>query len=310
MFTSPSTNPFRITIIIGFVFVCLIQSLSAETITVREVIRGYLTAQGGEDRLEKVQSIRIEGTVTQGGSTYRLRQFKKLPNLVRLNISGDNRNLSLGYNGEIAWVKPKNAPQSIPMEPEATEAFIANATLFSQLYVLRDELNSINLLGESTVKGESCYELQLRTREGTEMIYFLGKNDFLERKVVQLVNSAGAVIRNETYFDDFQKIAPLTIPYYIESYSDGELSSTINIKSAKLNAGVFNSYFNPPGGLTSLEKLKGESKDRSSPKTIQRARNIGLNLDGQSDEAKPILSPEPIKLLEDDDEASEFDTSP
>ncbi|WOO41612.1 hypothetical protein [Rubellicoccus peritrichatus] len=308
MFTNPRPNPIRVALIVSLAILTLTGTLTAQTITVREVIRGYLKAQGGEDRLEKVQSIKIEGTVTQGEANYRLLQFKKLPNLVRLNISGENKNFSMGYNGKTAWIKPSKAPQSIPMEAEAAETFIANATLFSQLYTLRDRQDSINLLGESTVKGEPCYELQVKTLEGSEMIYFLGKNDFLERKVSQFVKSENGVIRNESFFSDFREVPPLTIPFLIESYSEGELSSIVKIKAAKLNAGVFNSYFNPPGGLTSLDELKEQGTSTEPNITNQRERSIGLNLAPQEEET-PILSSEPIRLLQ-EDEDTEFDISP
>lgn len=229
---------------------------AAEAGSLEVIIDGYIQAQGGEEAIKKVKALKISGTINNEGKELTFVQIKKVPNLMRMTLDLPQGELITGYDGKVAWTKSRQMEHSILLNATDTAALAASATLFSPLYNKRDQLSDLLLLGESVVRGDPCYDIEVRVKGSDSTIISISQSTFLERKMERVYTLEGKTTREEHYYEGQLRVPPLTIPRTIESYEDGVLTGAITIESAKLNPGVFSSYFSPPGGL-----VKGSSRE-------------------------------------------------
>ncbi len=234
-------------------------------VTLQEVIQGYINAQGGEEAIKTVHSLRLEGVIIQGDATVPFIQFKKVPNLMRTIVELPQGEFISGYDGKTAWMKSRVMQHSLAMEPEAAAATATSAPLFSQLYTLRDQPDRLLLLGSAEIDGESCYEVQARPDSGQDITFFVSAENFLEKKVEFIHKSEGKLSRTEVYYSAERKVPPLTIPFLITTYQDGKLSNEIRIEKAAINPGIYSDYFSPPGGIRTKEEIVAEQKKKTAP---------------------------------------------
>lgn len=227
--------------------------------TVPGVMMRYLKAHGGELAIERVKALRIEGEVEAEGHVSSFLQIKKVPNLERTKIAREEGDLSMGYNGEVAWVKPARLEGSLRMDPEQAAGYTANTPIISQLYRLRNYPENIRLSGVTEIRGHPAIELQLQTLEAQRMTLFLDARTFYGLKTEILAESDQGTFLTETYFSDFQFVKPFHLPFRIETYVNQELKSVVRIESIHINPGIFDAYFDPPGGIT--DKATGSVRD-------------------------------------------------
>ena len=234
-----------------------------EPLGLPEIMAGYFEAQGGLEYIETINSLRMHGTLEQDGMSIPFVQVKKRPNLLRMTVTYENKNnpdvpaieMIMGYNGEVAWQTIRQREQAIELTGKDRANFIREATLFSHLYQPDDPNVTITYLGEDKVNGHDVYRLKVVLKDGYEVIYCVDQETFHDVQVETTAEHDGKTVKMVSVFEDYQQMENLQLPFHITSYEEGEVVYVIELEKVGLNPGIYDAYFDPPGGIEGKDPL-------------------------------------------------------
>lgn len=222
------------------------ETTHAADLSLEEVQQKYVESIGGSARLEKIHSVRFEGTITlEDDSTRNIVVVKKKPFFARTTISEGSARFIRGYDGETAWFLKETPRGSFDGQLSSDEAedFIRNAPLEPSLLFATENVN--RQLGEiEEIQGRPCYPISIEYPDGSKTVFLLDAQNFLERRVREY-NSDGELLF-EVIPGKFEKFDGIMFAMQTIRRQDGKNISKMNIENVQTNVGVLNSYFEPP----------------------------------------------------------------
>jgi hypothetical protein len=182
--------------------------------------------------------------------------LKRRPNLLRINIQlGDGRQISQGFNGEVAWAE-KITDGTIVTERlsgPAKAQIMREAEFESPLLRSQSMLHTIELLGETTLGSTRVYVIRVDLNDGGRRLYYLDTTTLLEVRIVYELPGLPVVV---THFGAYQEFDEHRLPSVIltEVYGGGEepaapseITEVITrIDGFESNLGVLNVIFDMP----------------------------------------------------------------
>ncbi len=242
----------------------------AEPIELAEILAGYFEAQGGLEYIEGINGLRLSGSIRSEDTTLPFVQIKKRPNKLRFTITYPNTSSSnapgveiiMGYNGDVAWQTIRQREQAVELTGRERSNFIREAALFSHLYQPTNKNVLISYLGEGEVDGQAVYRLKVTLEDGHTLIYSVDQERFLDLQIETSFEHEGDTISNVSKFQDFRKVGQLEIPFHITSIENGQEQYVITLDNVDVNPGIYNDYFDPPGGLEGKDPLPGAAASK------------------------------------------------
>ncbi len=216
------------------------------------ILDRYTQAMGGRAPLERIDSIRIRGySTTSTGEIHQISVINKRPNLVRISLKLSGMDLTIAYDGNVAWqmlARPSRTTVQ-KLSPEETRRFKREGVITSLLLQGPPIVASVQLIGEERFAGVDCHVLQVNFTDGGFTRYFIDKSAYVERKIVEYptgdLNAEGHThIPSDYRFVDGVKVAFRTL-----RRSDGEPDAETIIQSVEMNPGVINRFFQYPAHL-------------------------------------------------------------
>lgn len=251
----PNTRPFMRNVFRpGFsVIVCLFGLApllcgQATLTDLQEVRQGYIDANGGADNLAEIQSLRVFGTLEEGGETYEVALVKKRPYYKRIILRHVQNDLTISHNGEQTWrlFERHGAPVMFEvMEGEDAFRFESDRDFDSPLVAGPREGQQMRLAPPERI-GRSQYYVVEITEDDDRMEILIEPRTFKEYLTRSYSFVDGERVVMESRFYDYQKVNDVWVAMRVERYRNGEHVSEMRLKRAEMNPGVFNSFFDPP----------------------------------------------------------------
>jgi outer membrane lipoprotein-sorting protein len=226
-----------------------------------ELVGGHLEASGGVAKLKALKSLKVSGKLVMpmmtqnasaGGSATEapvIIQIKK-PNLVRMEIDLQGKQLVQAFDGETAWsLRPGSKEPDILSWDEGGMGEMADlflreiADLEGPLVDSKNKWNKVELLGKENVEGTESYKLKLSPKDGFVRYLFLDAKGLLTTKLTR----PGSEFLMETYYKDYKPVNGLMMPYTIESRVDGNTFSKLTLEKAEPDVAVDDALFKMPG---------------------------------------------------------------
>jgi len=219
---------------------------------VDEIVASNLTARGGKERIQALQSIRETGTVTANDGRVALvvREIKR-PGLFRLEFSSQGTTSVFAHDGETGW---QVAPLQGQFEPRMVEAEIDAAAGADQrdiegpLVDWREKGRTVELVGREVLPGGEAFKLEVTLEDGSV------RYDYVDVASSQIVRSdvprkiRGHAIMLENTFSDFREVGGLVLPFRIETQvAERPEVLTITIDTIELNPDLDDEQFRFPG---------------------------------------------------------------
>lgn len=230
----------------------------------RAIIQRMKRAQGGEPNLDRIVSIRLEGTILTNDEVYEFVQIKKRPNYQRLTLTRHGAEVVFGYDGEEVWRRTRRTPIDQPkiLDPGELPEFVRDSSFADHLF--RNDTR-IEFLGRTNELGYPCYRLRSTLPNGEQLEHLVdASSDVVVRLKTLNMPPEQTVV---TIFSDYRRIEQLQIPFQFSTFRNGEIESEVTVSKVDLNIGVYDAFFQIPGKVYITEEDKQEKQQKSSSPT-------------------------------------------
>ena len=206
---------------------------------VETVLDRYFAANQGRSQIQKIQSIRLAGTVEEGKSSVPFTLIKKRPNRAHLTYHFEGYEIFTIYDGEKVSRVLKSEEQIKILELNSAEKakFIRDARFNSILVEYSDRFQEIQLIGEAEIRGLPCYQIQIEGKEGPIQVYV----DQLKYRVLREDYDTAEGAFSFSY-GKYETLNGVWFPYEIKVQNLAG-SYVLNIETIELNIGLFDSFF-------------------------------------------------------------------
>jgi hypothetical protein len=188
--------------------------------TADEVVARYVEARGGAQKIRRLDTIRMTGTISFGpGAPAPFALEMKRPNRMRTEFSFQGTVGVQAFDGQKAWAV---LPMAGKTEPEYLPAEVAReaadqADIEGPLVDAAAKGHKVELVGHEKVEGRDCYKLMVTFKSGGVRYSYIDSTSYLEVKAEGRRTAGGDEVMLETYYRDYRDVGGLKIPYLVEA---------------------------------------------------------------------------------------------
>jgi hypothetical protein len=207
--------------------------------------RYYEDGLGGAENWERISSIKFSGTLELIDGKFSLTALQKKPNLVKMTLRQNHRNMILAFDGKTAWQRPpKRGASAAVMSEDEARRFIHSARFGNYLLFPFAEGKEIIYIDTVPVEGKICHQIRVILDTGYQLDYYIDIRSFMEVKVENIDLTSD--FRNSIVYSDYTRESGMPIARNIKSFENGEWVSTLVLDEAKVNSGVIPWMFEMP----------------------------------------------------------------
>jgi hypothetical protein len=218
-------------------------SMAVKAQTADEVIDKHIKAIGGHDAWAKINSIKMNCTVSANGT--------EIPvTVTTLNHKGQRMEFNIGGMLCYMVITPKEGWAYYPIQgqtkPEAmTDEQVKQSQdgldITGSLYDYKQKGNKVTYLGKDNIEGTECHKLKVVQATGKEETIFIDASTNYQVRSVMKVKANGKEAEAVTNYSNYQKL-PEGIVYPMAIESD---NGPLTVKSVDVNKPVDESIFKP-----------------------------------------------------------------
>lgn len=203
---------------LGIFFLCCAALVSAQDLSLEEIIKKNEDALGGAQAINKVQTLKVTAAVVlQAGAQQMETQmtiWAKRPNLSRAETVMQNMLMVIGYDGMTTWMINPATGSSGPQKVDDSSRWASGPSLFpstdiasmiGSLSGIRAEGNTVELLGKEDVAGSPAFKIKVTPKDGAAITYFIDATTFLPIKC-SFSARPGQQIQGEMRFSSYKSI--------------------------------------------------------------------------------------------------------
>jgi hypothetical protein len=231
--------------------------VSAQDMTLDDVLAKHYDALGGVDNLKAVKSAVFKGNMTMGqGMEAPFTMTFLRPMQARLEFTMQGMTGVQAFDGEVAWmVMPflgKNDPEE--MADDQAKNMKEQADFDGPLVDWKEKGHQVELVGLEETEGTEAYKLQVNLANGDVRYHFLDSEYFISIKQEGKTEVQGNEVEFETILSDYKEVGGLMFPHSIESKPKGAPSGqVITIETIELDGEVSSDLFAMPEVVTADE---------------------------------------------------------
>ena len=232
-----------ILIILTFSFLALI---NAQDLSLDKILDNYFKANGF-DKLQKVQTIVMKGSLTQQ-DVMPVKQVKMRPDKYLMEFDVADVTAYQAYDGKTAWrTTPWTGnPKPQLMNEEAANDARYRAVFDGLLYNWKSQGHTAELAGTDSVKNMLTFKIKLTRKDGGIEYYFVDTKDFMLQKRIYYRMIRGKETEITNTFSDYRAIDGIMFPFLIDALMDGQPYSSIQYDTIELNVPVDQKIFEMP----------------------------------------------------------------
>jgi len=218
-----------------------------------DLLTKNLAARGGAEKLAAIHSLRLNGKLVFGGNfelAYEEVRVRK-NDAVRINASIQGLTLVQAYDGKVGWrINPFEGRRDAErMSADETSALADDGSIEGVLLGAQAKGAPITYIGREDFDGTDAYKLRVSLPNGSEYMYYLDPDTYLEIKVVETRLLRGARQVTVSELGDYELVDGVYFPFEIESGppgSDPSQRQKTTIESAQANPVVSAATFAMP----------------------------------------------------------------
>jgi len=240
-------------LLVTLVFCVFAGFLFAQNLTVDDIVSKNLQAIG-QDKLMKVQTIKLVGKMNQGGMEFLMMEILKSPYLDRMEMEVQGVKIIMSTDGETGWmINPMTGtsdPQDLP--PEMIKSMMTDGERSPDVnwdnpfLKWKEKGTKIDLIGKEDFNGTPVYNLKLTFADGVVVYYYVDVSKFLVLKKKSTETEQGQTYEQETIYSDFRDFDGILCPVKTETLINGQVGTVSIVDKYEFNVPVDESIFKKP----------------------------------------------------------------
>jgi outer membrane lipoprotein-sorting protein len=225
---------------------------AASTVTAQtldELLARNYQARGGLARLKAVNSMKMTGHMSAGGTELVMTTWMKRPNLMRQEMVFQGQRIVQAFDGKRAWTINPMAGTPEPIELPAGQADIVQtgADFDGPLVDYKAKGYALEIVGTDTMDGAKLVKLRVTRKSGPPLMLYLDAVTGLERKMTTEAEQGGQRVNIETVMSNYKAVSGMQVPFLVQSFANGQLAAEITVDSVEFDAPMDDSLFKMPG---------------------------------------------------------------
>jgi hypothetical protein len=219
----------------------------AQNLKLEDVLANYNKASG-QEKLSKIQTMKMTGKVFQMGMEMTMSIIKKRPNLSRTEVVAQGMTIVIVYDGQTGWMIAPYTGSSDPQDmPEEQLNSVKKEDMDGPFTNWKEKGSQIELVGKENMDSIPVYNLKMTSKEGDVSNFYLDATRFTILKMKAKVMAQGQLTEVETKFSDFKDVDGIQTAHKMETMSNGQAGAQITFDKFEYDIPVDNAIFKKPG---------------------------------------------------------------
>ena len=237
-----------------------------------ELIAKHFEAQGGVEKLKKVESWRLTGKMSVGpGMEAPFVMERKRPGKNRLEFTFSGMTGIRAFDGTNGWqVMPfmgKTEPEPFD-EADRAEA-VDEADFDGPLMDWKAKGHTVELAGTEAVEGADAFKLKLTRKNGKVEYYYLDAETYLTVKQESKRTVRGTEVEAESYLSDYKEVDGMMVPYSMTQAMKGhDRRQAMTFEKIEANVALDDARFTMPAAAAAAptDSTKAGAAKAAAPK--------------------------------------------
>jgi len=225
-----------------------------------KIIAQHIEAHGGATKWKQVEAMKITGRFIAFSIEKEFMAIKTKNGEYYSDLYLGKFAVKEAFDGKEGWTIDPWQEIDFPRRLNTAEKNVFNqkAEFFTPFFNYKEKGHKVELIGKETLEGNEVYKIKLTRSNGYIETWYLNTKTYLEFKCESQWVDFAWQLPCETYFDDFQKVDGLTIPFYVEQ-TFGQRNRILTIEKVELNTKLDKSLLNMPRSkeIGKLDFLQG-----------------------------------------------------
>ena len=203
---------------------CVFAPASVSAMDVDTVLAKNADARGGLAKIEKIKTLKLEGTMRIGGQfELAYTEYKKAPESVRQEATVQGLTQVQAWNGTEAWqISPfqgRRDPERV--SGDDAKSLSDDASIGGPLVDWRARGSKIEYLATEDIDGTQAHKLKVTLKNGDIEYVYLDPDYFLEIRTVTEQTVRGTHVEMVSDYGDYEQIDGVYFPFSTTSYRKG-----------------------------------------------------------------------------------------
>ena len=220
----------------------------------KKILNAHVEAMGGWRAWNKVESIRLTGTIERDGKEVDFCIIKKRPNQIRATITmpipGSEEEfvqLIRAHDGKKAWTATRLAGDTeiarSALDEQSTQDLLEEAAVLPKLIHTWQNGASMELTGITQRDGQRLYKITAQlVSEDREIQFLINKDDYLLREYSTFTINGNTPI-STIRLHDFQEDSDVLVARRVEIIAEKTGQTLMLIHQAEPGVGIYDEYF-------------------------------------------------------------------
>lgn len=225
----------------------------AQDMKLDELLDKYYKASG-QDKLAKINTVKMTGKMLQGGLEFLLTSYEKRPDLNKAEIEFQGTKMVFVFVGQSGWTIN---PVSGSMDPQDMSADMLNSSKKEDmkdpysswdnpLVIWKEKGYKIELVGKEDLVGTPVYNLKMTFNENESVNYYMDAAKFLILKTSQKATVQGQAIDVESIFADFKEVDGIMNQFKVETFYNSQSARIFITEKIEYNVPIDDVIFKKP----------------------------------------------------------------
>lgn len=220
------------------------EAAAEEAMTAEGLIEQNLDAKGGREKIESVETARLQGTMTMqgpgGDMTAPFTMEWKAPDQARFELTIQGMTMIQAFDGESAWmINPfMGKATAEKMSDEDAEMFKEQTEFHGPLLDWEEKGYTVEYAGEEEVEGTPTHKLVVTKPNGEATTFYMDQEYFLEIKAESKRMVRGQEIEVTSAIGDYKEVDGLVMAHSLDVEGAGGPGGNMNMTFETVELGV------------------------------------------------------------------------
>ncbi len=229
--------------IIGLFMTALMFTGTVQAQTVDEVVNKYIDAIGGKDNWKKVNTMKMEASLSIQGMDIPINIYQINNKAFRQDFTAMNMTGYTILNNDSGWsfnpLQGQTKPEPLPADQLAAQK--DQLDIQGEMIDFKEKGHKIELLGKEDIDGTEALKLKLTRKSGSEAVYFIDPKTYYVIRVVSKMKINGQDIEQISNLSNYTKLPEgILVPFTMESSG---APAPVTIKKVEVNPVLDQSLF-------------------------------------------------------------------